>query len=106
MLPQVLPMLAVAAEPFDSAEYSFEIKYDGVRALAAVEEGGWRLWGRVRTAQDCTKRAVPSPDPPAHQANCHTSACSPGRPDSSGEESQRIGCDAQVSSLFHISGLR
>src|SRR5215468_6330238 len=48
MLPRVLPMLAVAAEPFDAPEYSFEIKYDGVRALAAVEEGGWRLWGRER----------------------------------------------------------
>ena len=48
MLPQVLPMLAVAAEPFDSTEYCFEIKYDGVRALAAVDESGWRLWGRER----------------------------------------------------------
>jgi bifunctional non-homologous end joining protein LigD len=48
MLPQVLPMLAVAAEPFDAPEYSFEIKYDGVRALAAVEGAGWRLWGRER----------------------------------------------------------
>ena len=48
MLPQVMPMLAVAAEPFDSAEYSFEIKYDGVRALAAVDEAGWRMWGRER----------------------------------------------------------
>ena len=46
MLPQVLPMLAVAAKPFDSSEYCFEIKYDGVRALAAVEGSGWRLWGR------------------------------------------------------------
>jgi ATP-dependent DNA ligase len=46
MLPQVLPMLAVAAEPFDSPDYSFEIKYDGVRALAAVDASGWRLWGR------------------------------------------------------------
>ena len=46
MLPRVLPMLAVAAEPFDSPEYSFEIKWDGVRALAAVEESDWRLWGR------------------------------------------------------------
>ena len=48
MLPQVLPMLAVAAEPFDSPEYCFEIKYDGVRALAAVDETGSRLWGRER----------------------------------------------------------
>src|SRR5262249_37350503 len=43
MLPQVLPMLAVAAEPFDSPEYCFEVKYDGVRALAAVDAMGWRL---------------------------------------------------------------
>ena len=48
MLPRVLPMLAVAAELFDSPEYCFEIKYDGVRALAAVDEAGWRLWGRER----------------------------------------------------------
>jgi ATP-dependent DNA ligase len=41
-------MLAVAAEPFDSPEYCFEIKYDGVRALAAVDETGSRLWGRER----------------------------------------------------------
>ena len=48
MLPQVLPMLAVVAEPFDSLEYCFEVKYDGVRALAAVDEMGSRLWGRER----------------------------------------------------------
>src|SRR5262249_9611666 len=47
-LPQVMPMLAVAAKPFDSSEYCFEIKYDGVRALAAVDETGWRVWGRER----------------------------------------------------------
>ena len=46
MLPQIVPMLAVAAEPFDSPEYGFEVKYDGVRALAAVEGSGCRLWGR------------------------------------------------------------
>ena len=48
MLPQLLPMLAVPAAPFDSPEYSFEVKWDGVRALAAVETPGWRLWGRER----------------------------------------------------------
>jgi len=48
MLPRLLPMLAVPAEPFDSAECSFEIKWDGIRALAAVEETGWRMWGRER----------------------------------------------------------
>jgi hypothetical protein len=28
MLPRVMPMLAVAAEPFDSPEYCFEVKWD------------------------------------------------------------------------------
>jgi ATP-dependent DNA ligase len=46
MLPQVQPMLAVPSAPFDSAEYCFEIKWDGIRALAALDEKGWRLWGR------------------------------------------------------------
>jgi ATP-dependent DNA ligase len=46
MLPQLAPMLAVPAAPFDSPQYVFEVKWDGVRALAAVEAGGWRLWGR------------------------------------------------------------
>jgi ATP-dependent DNA ligase len=48
MLPRLLPMLAVPAAPFDSSEYSFERKWDGIRALAAVETTGWRLWGRQR----------------------------------------------------------
>jgi ATP-dependent DNA ligase len=39
-------VLATAAEPFDSPDYLFEIKWDGVRALAAVEQTGWQLWGR------------------------------------------------------------
>ena len=46
MTPLYLPMLAQAAEPFDHADYEFEIKWDGVRALGAVETRGWRLWGR------------------------------------------------------------
>jgi bifunctional non-homologous end joining protein LigD len=48
-LPRLAPMLAVPAAPFDSEEYSFEVKWDGVRALAAVEESSWRLWGREGT---------------------------------------------------------
>jgi ATP-dependent DNA ligase len=48
MLPRLLPMLAVPAAPFDSPEYSFEIKWNGIRALAAVATAGWRLWGRQR----------------------------------------------------------
>jgi bifunctional non-homologous end joining protein LigD len=47
-LPSILPMLAVSAEPFDSPEYCFEVKWDGIRALAAVDTSGWRLWGRER----------------------------------------------------------
>jgi bifunctional non-homologous end joining protein LigD len=41
------PMLAVAArEPFDAADYLFEVKWDGIRALCCRDENGWRLWGR------------------------------------------------------------
>ena len=50
----LLPMLATAAAPFDAAAYLFEVKWDGVRALAAVEDGRWRLWGR--TGADYTAR--------------------------------------------------
>jgi len=53
-LPQLPPMLATAGVPFDSPEYRFEIKWDGVRALAAVDAHGWRLWGRE--AADYTAR--------------------------------------------------
>lgn len=42
----LLPMLATSSQPFDSAEHLFEVKWDGVRALAAVEDGQWKLWGR------------------------------------------------------------
>src|SRR5262249_5559861 len=45
----LLPMLATPAAPFDAPEYLFEVKWDGVRALAAVEAGHWRLWGRAGT---------------------------------------------------------
>jgi len=31
------PMLAVAAEPFDSPDYLFEIGWDGIRGLALVQ---------------------------------------------------------------------
>jgi len=49
-----LPMLATAAQPFDSDQHVFEVKWDGVRALAGVSEGHWRLWGRGLT--DYTER--------------------------------------------------
>src|SRR5271169_5349996 len=35
--------------PFDSDQHLFEVKWDGVRALAAVEDGAWRLWGRTHS---------------------------------------------------------
>jgi hypothetical protein len=49
-------MLAVPAAPFDFEDFSFEVKWDGVRVLAAVEESSWRLWGREGT--DYTARSA------------------------------------------------
>lgn len=48
MLPEsIKPMLAVAAkEPFDSVDYFFEIKWDGIRCLAFIEQGRVRLQSR------------------------------------------------------------
>jgi bifunctional non-homologous end joining protein LigD len=46
MMSPLLPMLATAASPFDSGDYLFEVKWDGVRALAGIEKKRWRLWGR------------------------------------------------------------
>jgi bifunctional non-homologous end joining protein LigD/DNA ligase-1 len=46
MMDRFLPMLAVRGEPFDSPEYLFEVKWNGVRALAASASGRWQLWGR------------------------------------------------------------
>jgi ATP-dependent DNA ligase len=46
MTQRLLPMLAVAGRPFSSEEYLFEVKWDGVRALATVDADGWQLWGR------------------------------------------------------------
>jgi bifunctional non-homologous end joining protein LigD len=46
MSERCLPMLAVRGEPFDSEEYLFEVKWNGIRALAAQRGSGWELWGR------------------------------------------------------------
>jgi bifunctional non-homologous end joining protein LigD len=41
------PMLPMsAAAPFDSRDYAFDVAWDGVRALAGLERGTVRLWGR------------------------------------------------------------
>ncbi len=46
-LPRFLrPMLAQPGRPFDSDQHSFESKWDGIRALAFVEEDGYRLLSR------------------------------------------------------------
>ena len=42
----VAPMLAKSAEPFDSSDFLFEIKWDGTRALAFVERDGYRFVNR------------------------------------------------------------
>jgi bifunctional non-homologous end joining protein LigD len=47
----LLPMLATPAAPFDSEAYLFEVKWDGVRALAAMEAGRWRRTGTDYTAR-------------------------------------------------------
>jgi bifunctional non-homologous end joining protein LigD len=44
--PFIPPMLAQPAEPFDSDDYLYEIKWDGTRALAFIEDGSYRLVNR------------------------------------------------------------
>ena len=46
MMDRLLPMLAVQSRPFDSEKHVFEVKWDGVRALTAIEPSGCRTWGR------------------------------------------------------------
>ena len=55
MPPRVEPMLATIAErPFSDPHWLFEIKWDGVRALALIEDGTLTL--RSRNGVDITKR--------------------------------------------------
>jgi DNA ligase D-like protein (predicted ligase) len=44
-------MLCRIGKPFDAADHLFEVKWDGIRALAFVDGGahGWRLHSRHRT---------------------------------------------------------
>ncbi|MGH9809820.1 MAG: ATP-dependent DNA ligase, partial [Terriglobia bacterium] len=49
MIQRFLPMLAVQSQPFDSDNHVFEVKWDGVRALVAIESSGYRVWGRKLT---------------------------------------------------------
>src|SRR2546426_9047223 len=55
LLGKVAPMLAVAAdEPFDSPEFIYEPKWDGVRTIAFVDGGEVRL--QTRNLLDCTRQ--------------------------------------------------
>jgi bifunctional non-homologous end joining protein LigD len=50
----IAPMLARSGVPFDSGDRLFEIKWDGIRVLAFVDESGYRLMNRHRV--DVTER--------------------------------------------------
>jgi bifunctional non-homologous end joining protein LigD len=52
---KIEPMLAITAdEPFDSPQFIYEAKWDGVRTLAFVDGGEVRL--QTRNLLDCTKQ--------------------------------------------------
>jgi ATP-dependent DNA ligase len=44
--PSIAPMLARPGKPFDSVEHLFEVKWDGMRALAYVDGRGYRMVSR------------------------------------------------------------
>jgi bifunctional non-homologous end joining protein LigD len=47
MLPRIRPMrLRLVKEPFDDPDYIFELKHDGFRATAYIDEGECRLLSR------------------------------------------------------------
>ena len=55
LLSKIEPMLAAAAdEPFDSPDFTYEPKWDGVRTIAFVDGGEVRL--QTRNLLDCTKQ--------------------------------------------------
>src|SRR5438105_2846950 len=55
LLSKIEPMLASAAEePFDSPDFTYEPKWDGVRTIAFVDGGEVRL--QTRNLLDCTKQ--------------------------------------------------
>ena len=42
----IRPMLAKPGAPFDSVDHLFEVKWDGMRALAYIDAGGYRIVSR------------------------------------------------------------
>lgn len=51
-IPLLKPMLAVSSQPFDSPEYIYEVKWDGYRAMAYLDNGVTEL--RSRNLLDIT----------------------------------------------------
>ena len=49
----VRPMLARPAEPFDSPEHLFEVKWDGMRALVFIQGQSFAFSGRA-SARCCS----------------------------------------------------
>jgi len=84
-LPRTIePMLAkLGGEPFDSEEHRFEVKWDGTRALAYVEESGWRAHNR--RGRDLAPRwpelAALEPLPPGTLLDGELVVLVDGRPD-------------------------
>jgi ATP-dependent DNA ligase len=53
--------LAVLREPFDHADFVFEVKYDGFRAIADITKQGTRLISRRRIgSSNAIAAGVPS----------------------------------------------
>lgn len=46
VLPRIQPMRLRITKPFDDPDYIFELKHDGFRALAYIEEGACKLVSR------------------------------------------------------------
>ena len=63
MLPRIRPMrLRLVREPFDHPDYIFELKHDGFRAVAYLQNGECKLISRnlkpLPVPQDCSGEAV------------------------------------------------
>src|SRR6476660_3959040 len=58
------PMLAtLVGAPFDDPDWLFEVKWDGFRVEAVVDDGSARLW--TRGEQDAARYFGPFLDPPS-----------------------------------------
>jgi bifunctional non-homologous end joining protein LigD len=54
-LPRIQPINPTRiAAPFDHADWFFELKHDGFRALAYIEDGGCKLISRKEIVYSCS----------------------------------------------------